>query len=73
MVIYTVEKGYWGRIRHMNCDVLDHIQITKEEILVILRSIKVDKLPGPDKVLLRTSWEARDEIVQAPAELFASS
>ncbi|XP_072434162.1 sodium leak channel NALCN isoform X3 [Chiloscyllium punctatum] len=45
----------------------------EEEVPDVLKSIKVDKSPGPDQVYPRTLWEAREVIAGPLAEIFVSS
>lgn len=54
-------------------DVLGHTHITREEVSAVLKCIKVDKSPGSDQVHPQILWEAREEIAEALAEIFASS
>lgn len=37
-------------LREISCDVLDHIQINKEELLAVLKHVNIDKSPGPDRL-----------------------
>eukprot|EP00061_Rhincodon_typus_P013164 g39363.t1 len=53
-------------------DSLGHVEIKMEEVLEVLKNIKVDKSPGPDGVYPRILREARDEIVGAEREIFVS-
>ena len=53
-------------------DILGHINI-KKEVLGILKSIKVDKSPGPDGIYPRILRKARAEIAGALTEIFVSS
>ena len=53
-------------------DILGHVDIKKEG-LGILKSIKVDKSPGPDGIYPRILREARAEIAGALTEIFVSS
>eukprot|EP00061_Rhincodon_typus_P005124 g24250.t1 len=60
-------------IRETSVDVLDCIHITRDEEFAAMKCIKVDKSPGPDQVRPRMLWDAREEIAEALAEIFASS
>lgn len=51
----------------------DHIQIIKKQVLSVLKHIKVDKSPGSDQMQPRTLWKAREEIMEAFAEIFSPS
>ena len=50
-----------------------NIQIKEEEVLAILRQIRVDKSPGPDRVFPQTLKETGVEIAGALAEIFKMS
>ena len=39
------------------------MDIRKEDVLELLKSIKLDKSPGPDCMYPRLLWEAREETV----------
>lgn len=43
----------------MNNYVLEYVRITKEEVLAVLKCMKVDKSPGPDQMYSWTLWEAK--------------
>eukprot|EP00061_Rhincodon_typus_P013885 g40535.t1 len=45
----------------------------KEEVLGVLKYIKVDKFPGPDGIYPKLLWEAREELAGALTDIFASS
>eukprot|EP00061_Rhincodon_typus_P014586 g41692.t1 len=47
-------------------------EITKEVVLGLLKSIKVDKSPGPDGIYPRLLTEAREEIAGALTKIFVS-
>lgn len=49
----------------------DTLLSSKDVVLVVIKRIKVNKSPGDDQVLPRTLWEAREEIVETLAEIFA--
>ncbi|XP_078077524.1 SH3 and multiple ankyrin repeat domains protein 2-like [Mustelus asterias] len=53
-------------------DILGTVHITVEGVMDILKCMKVDKSPGPDRVYPRTLGEAGEEIAGALAEIFAS-
>lgn len=52
----------------MKSDVLEHIHITIEEVLAVLRHIKMNKSPGPDQVYTKTLWTETTGV-----EIFAPS
>jgi len=54
-------------------DSLSHVEIKKEEVLGILKNMKVDKSPGPDVIYPRILREAREEIAGTLREIFVSS
>lgn len=63
------------KMKHRSCGVFDHIQITRQELLVILKCIQV----GPpqweegSQVHSWILWEAREETIEALAEIITSS
>lgn len=61
------------KLRHKSCDVLDHIQITKEKVLLFLEVNKMNTFLGPDQVHPKTLWEVKEEIAEALVEIFTSS
>eukprot|EP00061_Rhincodon_typus_P004849 g23569.t1 len=71
--MFAVEKDMED-IEHakINSDILKCIHITEEEVLDVLKHIKVDKSPGPDQVYPRTLWEARELIAGPLAEIVVS-
>ncbi|XP_059826353.1 uncharacterized protein LOC132394340 [Hypanus sabinus] len=69
--VFTKETGKKSmEIRQINREVMELIQIKEEEVLAILRQIRVDKSPGPDRVFLRTLKETKVEIAGALADIF---
>lgn len=72
--VFTEENvtGY-TELRHWSCDVLDHKQITKEEVLSDLKCIKAVESPGPDQIHPWILWGTREEIAKVLGEIFASS
>ena len=52
---------------------LEEVDIQKEDVLAILKSLRIDKSPGPDGIYPRILWEARDEIAEPLALIFMSS
>jgi len=54
-------------------DSLGHVGIKTEEVLVVLKNIKVDKSPGLDVIYPRILREAWEEIAGALREIFVSS
>eukprot|EP00061_Rhincodon_typus_P009309 g32719.t1 len=72
--VFTVEKDIETReLAEINSDILKNVHITEQEVLGVLKHIKVDKSPGPDQVYPRTLWEDWDVIVGPLAEIVASS
>lgn len=45
------------------------VNIAVEEMLIVLRHMKMEKSPRPDQIYPRTPWEAREEIVGTLAEI----
>jgi len=62
-----------GECRKEDVDILGHVEIKREEVLEVLKNIKVDKSPEPDRVYPRILREAREEIAEALAKIFVSS
>ncbi|XP_062911271.1 uncharacterized protein LOC134350212 isoform X2 [Mobula hypostoma] len=56
-------------LRETSSEIMETVQIQKEEVLAVLRKIKVDKSPGPDRVFPRTLKETSVEIAGALAEI----
>eukprot|EP00061_Rhincodon_typus_P007860 g29967.t1 len=52
---------------------LGHFEIKKVMVLDLLKSIKVDKSPGPEGIYPRLLSEAREEIAGALTKIFVSS
>eukprot|EP00061_Rhincodon_typus_P017388 g46064.t1 len=50
-----------------------HFEIKKEVLLGLLKSIKVDKSPGPDDIYPMLLRKAREEIAVAVTKIFVSS
>eukprot|EP00061_Rhincodon_typus_P002211 g16901.t1 len=50
--------------------ILEHFQIKNEVVLDLLKTIKVDKPPGPDSIYPRLLREAREEIAGALTKIF---
>eukprot|EP00061_Rhincodon_typus_P004021 g21573.t1 len=72
--VFTVEKDMKSReLGEVDNNILKNVHITEEEVLNILKLIKVDKSPGPDQVYPRTLWEAREVIAGPFVEVFVSS
>ncbi|XP_067869988.1 uncharacterized protein [Heterodontus francisci] len=72
--VFTFEKVMEAsEFKGGNSDILEHINITKEDVLEALKHIKVDKSPGPDQVYPRMLWEAKVETAGVLAEIFVSS
>eukprot|EP00061_Rhincodon_typus_P004053 g21634.t1 len=71
--VCTIQKGRDAREPgDINSDALKRFRITEEEVLEVLKPIKVDKSLGPDEVYPRTLCEAREEIAVTLAEIFVS-
>lgn len=60
-------------LREMNIDMLEQVHIIAEQVLAVLRHIKVDTFLGTDEIFLMILWEYRVDIAGALAEMFASS
>eukprot|EP00061_Rhincodon_typus_P006990 g28209.t1 len=56
-----------------HADMLGHFEIKKEVVLGLLKSIKLEKSPGPDGIYPRWLREARQEIADALTKIFVSS
>eukprot|EP00061_Rhincodon_typus_P012903 g38943.t1 len=52
---------------------MGHFEIKKEVVLDLLKSIKVNKAPGPNVFYPRLLREAREEIARALTKIFVSS
>jgi len=52
---------------------LEEIIIRKEDVLGILKNLRIDKSPGLDVISPRILWEVRDEIAEPLAKIFSSS
>eukprot|EP00061_Rhincodon_typus_P012384 g38084.t1 len=57
-------------VEHAN--VVGHFEIKKEVMFGLLKSIKVDKTPGPDGIYPRLLKEASEVIVGALTKIFVS-
>eukprot|EP00061_Rhincodon_typus_P015194 g42732.t1 len=72
--VFIVEKDMNDRERgEINSDIMKNVLTTEEEVLDILKCMKVGKSPGPDQMYPRTLREAREEIVGPIAEIIVSS
>ncbi|XP_062923290.1 uncharacterized protein LOC134356332 [Mobula hypostoma] len=72
--VFTKETGMKSmELRETSSEIMETVQIEKEEVLAVLRKIKVDKSPGPDRVFPRTLKETSVEIAGALAEIFKMS
>ena len=72
--VFTVEKDLGGCTTGLRrTEKFEFVDIKKEDVLEILNSIKIDKSPGPDGMYPRLLWEAREEITEPLAMIFASS
>eukprot|EP00061_Rhincodon_typus_P009081 g32274.t1 len=56
-----------------HANMLGHFEIKKEIVLGLLKSIKVDKSPGPTSIYPRLLREAREEIAGVLTKIFVSS
>eukprot|EP00061_Rhincodon_typus_P007874 g29989.t1 len=71
--VFTEEKDVEAReLGEINRDILKDVHITEEEVLDILKCIKVDKSLGPAQVYPQTLWEAGEVIAGPLAEAFES-
>eukprot|EP00061_Rhincodon_typus_P007214 g28684.t1 len=59
-------------LREENIEFLSQVAIKKEEVMCILKSIKVDKSLGPDGISSRMWKEAREQIAGALTDNFVS-
>eukprot|EP00061_Rhincodon_typus_P008600 g31345.t1 len=73
-MVFTKEKDMEDvKIREGYVHILGHVDIKKEEVLGVLKNIKVDKSLGPDGIYPRMLKEAREEIAGVLTEIFVSS
>ena len=72
--VFTQEKN---NVVEENADIqvirIDGIEVRRQDVLAILDRVKIDKSPGPDGIYPRILWEAREEIAEPLALIFASS
>eukprot|EP00061_Rhincodon_typus_P005144 g24309.t1 len=61
-----------GDLREGTVEFTGQVAINKEQVC-ILKSIKVDKYPGPDGIYPRILREAREQITGALTDIFVSS
>ncbi|XP_059806496.1 protein shisa-4 isoform X1 [Hypanus sabinus] len=59
--------------RQTSSEVIEPIQIKEEKVFAILKQIRVDKSPGPDRVFPRTLKETSVEIAGSLADIFKMS
>eukprot|EP00061_Rhincodon_typus_P007232 g28737.t1 len=72
-LVFTVDEDMEDIERgEINSNILKNFHIRKEEVLDVLKCIKVDKSLGPDQVYPRTLREARNVISGPFAEVFVS-
>eukprot|EP00061_Rhincodon_typus_P003312 g19780.t1 len=72
--VFTVEKDMEDiECGEINRNMLKNGHIGEEEVLNILKHIKVDKSLGPNQVYTRTMWETRDVNAGPLADIFVSS
>jgi len=72
--VFTEETGMEAtEIGQTGREVMEPLQIEGEEVLAVLRQIRVDKSPGPDRVFPRTLREASVELAGALADIFKMS
>eukprot|EP00061_Rhincodon_typus_P005241 g24514.t1 len=74
-LVFTKEKDPMtdAEVRDECVNTLVNVNILKEEVLGILKCVKVDKSPRPDAIYPRLLREARKEIAEALADIFTSS
>eukprot|EP00061_Rhincodon_typus_P000577 g12106.t1 len=66
-------QGHVSDILHVLVKFLSQVAIKKEEVLSVLKSIKVDKSPGPDGIYPRILRETIEQIAGASTDIFVSS
>eukprot|EP00061_Rhincodon_typus_P008863 g31857.t1 len=72
--VFTQEKDMeYSEISVERANMLGHFVIKKQVVLDLLRSIKVDKAPGPNGIYSRLLREAGEEIAGALTKIFISS
>ena len=71
--VFTNERELDGEDNMSEVDVLEHVDIKREEVLQLLKYIRTDKSLGPDRMFPRLLHEAREEIAEPPAWIFMSS
>ncbi|XP_062907777.1 ubiquitin-conjugating enzyme E2 G2 isoform X1 [Mobula hypostoma] len=72
--VFTKERELEDSEDNMSVvDVLEHVGIKGEEVLELLKYIRMDKSPGPDGILPRLLHEVREEIADSLARIFMSS
>ncbi|PLS49478.1 hypothetical protein CYV29_15670, partial [Carnobacterium maltaromaticum] len=72
--VFTEERDMTDvEVRNRCLITLGQVGIRREEVLGILKGIKVDKSPGPDGIYPRLLREAREEIAGALTDIFAAS
>ncbi|XP_072335049.1 multiple inositol polyphosphate phosphatase 1b isoform X1 [Scyliorhinus torazame] len=72
--VFTNERGHIvGEDSVKQTGKLEEILVRTEDVLGILKSLRIDKSPGPDAIYPRILWEARDEIAESLAMIFSSS
>eukprot|EP00061_Rhincodon_typus_P018714 g48006.t1 len=68
--VFTVENHVeFKELGEIDNDVFKIVRIRQEEVLEVLKRIKIDKSLGRDCVYARTLWEARKEIAGPLAEV----
>ena len=71
--VFTKERSHVFEDESMlQADRLE-VDVLREDVLAILKNLKVDKSPGLDGIYPRILWEARDEIAEPLALIFGSS
>ncbi|XP_062926608.1 retrovirus-related Pol polyprotein from type-1 retrotransposable element R1 isoform X1 [Mobula hypostoma] len=72
--VFTMEKDLGNCCNDLQqTEKLEHVDIKKGDVLELLESIKLNKSPGPDEIYPRLLCEAREEIAEPLAMIFASS
>ena len=63
--VFTKERGHVFEDESViQADRLEEVDVLREDVLAILKNLRVDKSPGPDGKYPRILWEARDEIAE---------
>eukprot|EP00061_Rhincodon_typus_P006250 g26696.t1 len=54
-------------------DVIEQVVVKKEDVIEILKNLRIDKSPGPDRMYPRLLQEAREKFAAPLVMIFASS